>query len=68
MEKMLYWFLRVFGIIVASGAAILLGVGLFTIIAPGGIAISVICFTVGSALIAAVKVMFTYVQKLKEKL
>lgn len=68
MEKMLYWFLRIFGIIVASGAAILLGLGLFTMLAPGGIAISVICYTVGAALIGAVKVMFTYVQKLKEKL
>lgn len=68
MEKMLYWFLRIFGIIVASGAAILLGLGLFTMITPGGIGIAVICYTVGAALIGAVKVMFTYVQKLKEKL
>lgn len=68
MEKMLFWFLRVFGVIVAGGAAILLGVALFLIITPGGIPLAVIAFTCGSALIGAVKVMFTYVGKLKEKL
>lgn len=67
IEKSLYLFLKVFSVIVAVGGTVLIGVGVFSILTPGGIIIASISFTSGAALLAAVKALASSCEKLKEK-
>ena len=66
MEKGLYWFLRVFSIIVASGMTILIGLGLFCSI-TGLLPIAMICFAAGGGCFAGVKAMMKGCETLKTK-
>lgn len=67
IEKALYWFLRVFSIIVAGGGTILFGLGLFCTV-TGGLPIAAICFACGVGLVGSSSAMTNGCQKLKEKM
>ena len=66
MEKALYWFMRIFSIIVASGAAILIGLGVFTVM-TGLIPVAIICFASGAGCISGVTAMARGCESLKAK-
>ena len=66
MERALYWFMRIFSIIVAGGAAVLLGLGIFTII-TGLVPIAAICFAAGAGCISGVTAMARGCESLKSK-